>query len=106
MTQRVLDQIGDLIQRVRAHGLGSDFVESSFARLESHFAEDYPKLYEMQTQSYGTGFEEGKKEQKGKGRITTTKLKDDVIDLVKDWEVDGPVRQDKINKVRNLPVDD
>ncbi len=106
MTQRVLDQIGDMIHRVRAHGLNSTIVGSSFNRLESLFAEDYPRLYDMQSQSYGTGFEEGKKEQKGKSKEATSKLKEDVVDLVKDWEVDGPVRQDKIKKVRNLPVDE
>ena len=106
MTQRVLDQIGDLVHKARAHGLDSDAAQSSFNRLESLFSEDYPKLHDMQTQSYVTGFEEGMKEQTGRGKDTTNKLKDDVVDLVKDWEPDKKTREERIKKVRDLPVDD
>ncbi len=106
MTQRVLDQIANLIQRVRAHGLGSEHVESSFVRLESLFAEDYPRLFDMQTQSYGTGFEDGEKKQKGKGKASTVKLKNDVAALIRGWEKDLKTRDERIKEINDLPVDD
>ena len=107
MTQRVLDQVADLMTKKKVHGLKSEIVKLSIERLESIFTHDYPDLANRATDEWKKAYRSGRDHRREKNIDIAEDLRKDVLKVIRKWsKIDVNLREDKIQEIKDILIRD